>query len=71
VDEVVSDGETGILTKAESGEMADAAIGLLLDAGRRASMGQAARRLVEARFAAPRQTAAMVARYEALLARRP
>jgi hypothetical protein len=51
--------------------MADAAIGLLLDAGRRASMGQAARRLVEARFAAPRQTAAMVAHYEALLARRP
>ncbi|HEY7436389.1 MAG TPA: glycosyltransferase [Methylomirabilota bacterium] len=70
VDEVVTDGLTGILTKAETGEMADAAIGLLLDAGRRASMGQAARRLVEARFAAPRQTAAMVAHYEALLARR-
>lgn len=70
VDEVVTDGETGILTKADTGEMADAAIGLLLDAGRRASMGQAARRLVEARFAAPRQTAAMVAHYEALLARR-
>jgi hypothetical protein len=34
-------------------------------------MGRAARRLVEARFAAPRQTAAMVAQYEALLARRP
>jgi glycosyltransferase involved in cell wall biosynthesis len=71
VDEVVTDGLTGILTKAETGEMADAAIGLLLDAGRRASMGQAARRLVEARFAAPRQTAAMVAHYEALLVRRP
>jgi glycosyltransferase involved in cell wall biosynthesis len=70
VDEVVTDGETGILTKAETGEMADAAIGLLLDVGRRASMGQAARRLVEARFAAPRQTAVMVAHYEALLARR-
>jgi len=71
VDEVVTDGETGILTKAETGEMADAAIGLLLDAGRRVSMGQAARRLVEARFAAPRQTASMVAHYEALLTRRP
>lgn len=71
VDEVVADGETGLLTKAETGEMADAAIGLLLDAGRRATMGQAARRLVEARFAAPKQTAAMVAHYEALLARRP
>ncbi len=70
VDEVVTDGQTGILTKAETGEMADAAIGLLLDAGRRASMGQAARRLVESRFAAPRQTAAMVAHYEALQLRR-
>jgi glycosyltransferase involved in cell wall biosynthesis len=71
VDEVVTDGETGILTKAETGEMADAAIGLLLDAGRRASMGLAGRRLVEARFAAPRQCAAMAAHYEALRARRP
>ena len=69
VDEVVLDGETGLLTKAETGEMADAAIGLLLDAERRARMGQAARRLVEARFAAPKQTAAMVARYEVLRAR--
>ncbi len=34
------------------------------------SLGQAARRLVEARFAAPKQTATMVARYEALRARR-
>jgi uncharacterized protein YecA (UPF0149 family) len=50
--------------------MADAAIGLLLDAERRARMGQAARRLVEARFAAATQTAAMVARYEALRPRR-
>ena len=71
VDEVVVDGETGLLTKAESGEMADAAIGLLLDAERRARMGRAARRLMEARFAAPTQTAAMVARYEALRPRRP
>ncbi|HSE04914.1 MAG TPA: glycosyltransferase, partial [Methylomirabilota bacterium] len=70
VDEVVVDGETGLLTKAEAGEMADAAIGLLLDAERRARMGQAARRLVEARFAAATQTATMVARYEALRARR-
>jgi glycosyltransferase involved in cell wall biosynthesis len=71
VDEVVDDGLTGLLTKAETGEMADAAIGLLLDAERRARMGQAGRRLVQERFAAPRQTAAMVARYEALRARRP
>jgi 1,2-diacylglycerol 3-alpha-glucosyltransferase len=70
VDEVVVDGETGLLTKPESGEMADAAIGLLLDADRRARMGRSARALAEARFAAPTQTAAMVARYEALRARR-
>jgi glycosyltransferase involved in cell wall biosynthesis len=65
----VSDGETGLLTKAESGEMADAAIGLLLDAERRAAMGQAGRRLAESRFSAQRQIEAMVAHYEALLAR--
>ena len=70
VEEVVTDGETGLLTKAETGEMADAVIGLLLDADRRARMGQAARRQVQERFAAPIQTAAMVARYEALRRRR-
>jgi glycosyltransferase involved in cell wall biosynthesis len=70
VDEVVIDGETGLLTKAEAGEMADGAIGLLLDADRRARMGAAARRLAEERFAAPRQTLAMAACYEALRARR-
>jgi 1,2-diacylglycerol 3-alpha-glucosyltransferase len=67
VDEVVTDGETGFLTKGETGEMADAAIGLLLDAGRRAAMGQAARRLVEARFSARTQVETMVAHYEALI----
>jgi len=68
VDEVVTDGETGFLTKGETGEMADAAIGLLLDAGRRAAMGQAARRLAEARFSARVQVESMVAHYEALVA---
>ena len=62
----MTDGETGFLTKGETGEMADAAIGLLLDAERRTAMGQAARRLVEARFSRPRQIDAMVAHYEAL-----
>jgi glycosyltransferase involved in cell wall biosynthesis len=50
--------------------MADAAIGLLLDSERRHAMGQAARRLAEARFSATRQIEAMVAHYDALLARR-
>jgi glycosyltransferase involved in cell wall biosynthesis len=66
VDEVVTDGETGFLTKSDTGEMADAAIGLLLDAERRVAMGQAARRLAEARFSTERQIHAMVGRYEAL-----
>ena len=43
VDEVVRDGETGLLTKAETGDLADAAIGLLLDRERRLAMGRAAR----------------------------
>ena len=70
VDEVVTDGETGFLTKGETGEMADAAIGLLLDAERRVAMGQAARRLAEARFSTGRQIDAMVGHYEALIAGR-
>lgn len=66
VDEVVTDGETGFLTKSDTGEMADAAIGLLLDVERRMAMGQAARRLAEARFSTERQIHAMIGRYEAL-----
>lgn len=70
VDEVVTDGETGFLTKAQTGELADAAIGLLLDAGRRVAMGHAARRLAEARFSARPQVEAMVGHYETLIAGR-
>jgi glycosyltransferase involved in cell wall biosynthesis len=66
----VTDGETGLLTKAETGEMADAAIGLLLDAERRAAMGLAARRLAETCFSARRQIEIMVEHYEALIAGR-
>ena len=69
VDEVVADGETGVLTKPEAGEIADAAIGLLLDPKRRAAMSQAARQLAETRFSARRQIEAMVGHYDALLAR--
>ncbi len=70
VDEVVTDGETGLLTKGETGEMADAAIVLLLDAERRAAMGQAARRLASERFSARQQIETMVGHYSALLERR-
>ena len=68
VDEVVVNGETGILTKPEPRELADAAIGLLLDPDRRRAMGQNARRLAEREFCAGRQVRRIAALYEALLA---
>lgn len=67
VDEVVRDGETGLLTKAAPGEFADAAIGLLLDRERRVAMGRAARVVVERDFSAARQVQAMVGHYGRLL----
>lgn len=67
VDEVVHDGETGILTKADSREFADAAIGLLLDRERRLTMGQEARAVAARDFSASRQVEAMVAHYARLV----
>jgi len=54
-DEVVRDGETGILTKADPAALAEAAIGLLLDAERRAAMGVRARQVAEHAFDVERQ----------------
>jgi len=70
VDEVVRDGETGLLTKAETGDLADAAIGLLLDRDRRLAMGRAARRVAERHFSAAGQVEVMARHYAALAARR-
>jgi glycosyltransferase involved in cell wall biosynthesis len=67
VDEVVRDGETGLLTKAAAREFADAAIGLLLDGERRMAMGRAARAVAEREFSAARQVEAMVGHYGRLL----
>jgi len=67
VDEVVRDGETGLLTKAEVEELADAAIGLLLDAPRRSAMALAARALATSDFSAARQVEVMVGHYRRLL----
>jgi len=67
VDEVVRDGETGLLTKAEVEELADAAIGLLLDAPRRSAMALAARALAASDFSAARQVEVMVGLYRRLL----
>ncbi len=67
VDEVVRDGETGLLTKSDAQELADAAIGLLLDAERRLGMGRAARDLAERDFSAMGQVEVMVGLYRRLL----
>ena len=66
VDEVVRDGETGLLTKADAGDLADAAIGLLLEPSRRSAMALASRALAESDFSAERQVEVMVARYQKL-----
>ncbi len=49
-DEVVRDGDTGLLTKSEPAALAEAAIGLLLDAARRRGMGERARLVAEREF---------------------
>jgi glycosyltransferase involved in cell wall biosynthesis len=49
-DEVVRDGETGVLTKPDSASLAEAAIGLLLDDARRARMATRARVVAEREF---------------------
>ncbi|HEX6209523.1 MAG TPA: glycosyltransferase [Methylomirabilota bacterium] len=49
-DEVVRDGETGILTKGDPAALAEAAIGLLLDGDRRRAMGERARQVAEQAF---------------------
>jgi len=49
-DEVVRDGDTGILTKGDPAALAEAAIGLLLDGDRRRAMGARARQVAEQAF---------------------
>jgi glycosyltransferase involved in cell wall biosynthesis len=54
-DEVVRDGESGILTKGDPASLAEAAIGLLLDDERRAAMGARSRQIAEREFGIERQ----------------
>jgi glycosyltransferase involved in cell wall biosynthesis len=56
-DEVVRDGETGILTKGDPAALAEAAIGLLLDAERRRAMGARARQVAAQDFGVDLQIA--------------
>jgi glycosyltransferase involved in cell wall biosynthesis len=48
--EVVTDGETGVLTKATPAALAEAAIDLLLDPDRRRALGRRAREVAEREF---------------------
>jgi glycosyltransferase involved in cell wall biosynthesis len=63
-DEAIRDGETGLLAKADPAALAEATIGLLLDAERRARMGANARRLAEREFDMGMQVERMLAVYE-------
>jgi glycosyltransferase involved in cell wall biosynthesis len=75
-DEVVRDGESGILTKGDPAALAEAAIGLLLDEPRRAGMRARARLVAEAEFDVERQITRTLdvyaeARQRAAAGRRP
>jgi glycosyltransferase involved in cell wall biosynthesis len=63
-DEVVRDGETGVLTKPDSASLAEAAIGLLLDDARRARMSTRARAVAEREFDVRLQIDRTLAVYE-------
>jgi 1,2-diacylglycerol 3-alpha-glucosyltransferase len=69
-EEVVRDGETGLLTKSEPTALADAAIGLLLDEPRRRQMARAARAVAEREFDARLQIARTLEVYAEARARR-
>ncbi len=67
-DEVVRDGVTGLLTKADPPALAEAALGLLLDHARRAAMGARARAIAEAEFDVRLQIDRTLAVYAAAVA---
>ena len=66
VEEVVVDGQTGLLAKPDARDLADAAVGLLVDPARRAAMGAAGRAVAERAFSAAGQVATMVELYAGL-----
>lgn len=70
-EEVVVDGETGLLTKADTEALADAATGLLLDRERRAGMAAMARAHAVREFEVGRQIERTLDVYAAALKRRP
>lgn len=74
-DEVVRDGETGLLTKSDPATLAEAAIGLLLDREQRSRMAVRARQIAEQAFDVRVQIDRTLALYQAAidasLGRRP
>jgi 1,2-diacylglycerol 3-alpha-glucosyltransferase len=68
-DEVVHDGDSGLLTKSEPAALAEAAIGLLVDAERRQAMGGRARQVAERQFGVDLQIDRTLAIYEEARAR--
>ena len=69
-DEVVRDGDTGILTKSDPAALAEAAIGLLLDPERRRGMARRAREVAERQFDVRLQIDRTLAVYLDAIARR-
>jgi len=68
-DEVVRDGDTGLLTKGDPAALAEAAIGLLLDPQRRRGMARRAREVAERLFDVQLQIARTMAVYQEAIAR--
>ena len=68
--EVIHDGDTGVLTKSDPAALAEAAIGLLVDATRRGAMAARARRLAEQEFDVSLQIDRTLDVYAGALARR-
>jgi glycosyltransferase involved in cell wall biosynthesis len=68
--EVVHDGDTGVLTKGDPAALAEAAIGLLIDPARRATMALRARQLAEREFDVRLQIDRTLEVYAGALARR-
>lgn len=70
MEEVVRDGESGLLVKPDRRALAEAAIGLLLDPARRRAMRDRARELASREFGVERQAGRIAALYAGLLERR-
>ncbi len=65
----VSGSGAGLVTRCDAGEVTQALETLLADADRRRAMGEAGRRLVQARFTWPAIVEALTAEYEQVIAR--